>query len=149
MIQTNYIAEASGFRVSSNDLPVAPVNTEITPSETPEVVAARTAHLAEVEKVKGRSKRDAPIVPAGTSHSVYPNIELPHVYRFAGFPELYRYPYVFPHPHAYPTTNSVPEVTKDGFLKDTPEVELAKSHHFAQVAAAKAQLSYLLFFRHF
>lgn len=59
VIATNYVADALGYRVASNAVPVGPS----APAETPEVVAARAAHLQEVENVKHRSRR-SPVVAA-------------------------------------------------------------------------------------
>ncbi|XP_075211709.1 uncharacterized protein LOC142318920 [Lycorma delicatula] len=145
LIQTSYVADAAGYRVSSNDLPVAPVDNSVPPApvaETPEVVAARAAHLAEVEAAKSRSKRAAVITPAGTS----PIAPVPLVHPYAAYPyAAYPYagiPYAAPFPHAYPTTNVQPVVTPDGFIADTPEVAAAKANHFAEVAAAVARAAY-------
>ncbi|XP_068083683.1 uncharacterized protein [Anabrus simplex] len=62
VISTNYVADGSGYRAVSNGLPVGA-------QETPEVLAARNAHLAEVEAVKSRSRRAAQVAdtPARTS----------------------------------------------------------------------------------
>ncbi|XP_075211710.1 uncharacterized protein LOC142318921 [Lycorma delicatula] len=140
LIQTSYVADAAGYRVSSNDLPVAPVDNSVPPApvaETPEVVAARAAHLAEVEAAKSRSKRAAVITPAGTS----PIAPVPLVHPYAAYPYA-GIPYAAPFPHAYPTTNVQPVVTPDGFIADTPEVAAAKAYHFAELAAATARAAY-------
>ena len=45
-VRVSYVADALGFRVISNDLPVGPVANLMPVMETPEVSAARAAHLA-------------------------------------------------------------------------------------------------------
>ncbi|XP_075211708.1 uncharacterized protein LOC142318918 [Lycorma delicatula] len=145
LIQTNYVADAAGYRVASNDLPVAPVDTAVPPApvaDTPEVAAAKAAHFAELESAKSRSKRAAVITPAATSPIVAAPVVHPYVAHpyHAAYP--YAVPYAAPYPHAYPTTNVQPVVTPDGFIADTPEVVAAKANHFAQVAVAKARTAY-------
>ncbi|KAK2725533.1 hypothetical protein QYM36_000136 [Artemia franciscana] len=61
-VRVNYVADSNGFRVASNDLPVAPtapvfeVPAEPTPVEdTPEVKAAKAEHFAAVEAAKARN----------------------------------------------------------------------------------------------
>lgn len=44
--RTDYVADALGYRVAANDLPVAPASGPAPVADTPEVVAAREAHLA-------------------------------------------------------------------------------------------------------
>jgi hypothetical protein len=59
-IRVNYVADGAGFRVASNALPVAPAATLVGPApvqDTPEVVAARAAHLAAVQEASARSGR--------------------------------------------------------------------------------------------
>ena len=51
-VQVSYVADSNGFRVLSNDLPVAPVDTNIPVVETEEVAEARAAHLVAVEDAK-------------------------------------------------------------------------------------------------
>ncbi|XP_046404523.1 cuticle protein 7-like [Ischnura elegans] len=90
VVTTSYTADAvHGFRVASNDLPVAPAVPE-TPAlvapepvqDTPEVVAARAEHLAAHAEVKSRSRRQAilPITPYAFSHAT-----------------PYAYPYAYPY----------------------------------------------------
>ncbi|BES88910.1 structural constituent of chitin-based cuticle [Nesidiocoris tenuis] len=55
--RTDYVADAMGYRVASNSLPINSGALPIPVSDTADVVAARAAHFAEVEKVKSRSKR--------------------------------------------------------------------------------------------
>nr|P82120.1 RecName: Full=Cuticle protein 7; AltName: Full=BcNCP15.0 [Blaberus craniifer] len=54
VVKTNYVADATGFHVASNALPVGPTVVPAPVVDTPEVAAAKAAHLLEVEKVKGR-----------------------------------------------------------------------------------------------
>ncbi|XP_046988415.1 cuticle protein 21-like [Schistocerca americana] len=61
VVRLDYVADGLGFRVASNALPVAPEppGPEALPqpvSETPEVAAARAAHLAEVAEAEARSR---------------------------------------------------------------------------------------------
>lgn len=58
MISANYVADALGYRVASNALPVGPVAI----GDTPEVTAARAAHLAEHAAAKSRSRRSVATV---------------------------------------------------------------------------------------
>ena len=51
-VQVSYVADSNGYRVLSNDLPVAPVDTNMPVGETEEVAEARAAHLAAVENAK-------------------------------------------------------------------------------------------------
>ncbi|RZB39592.1 Chitin bind 4 domain containing protein [Asbolus verrucosus] len=73
VIAANYVADALGYRVSSNALPVAPSVVPVAPADTPEVVAARAAHLNEHILAGRRGRRSvvaayhAPIV----HHSYY------------------------------------------------------------------------------
>lgn len=60
VISANYVADALGYRVSSNVLPAAPLAV----AETPEVVAARAAHLAEHAAAKSRARRSVAAVAA-------------------------------------------------------------------------------------
>ncbi|XP_039281332.1 cuticle protein 18.7 [Nilaparvata lugens] len=124
LVRTDYVADALGYRVASNDLPAAPAVVPTAPEDTPEVAAAKAAHLAEVAKASSR-KRRAAVYP----YSAYP---------YAAYPYA-AYPYSAVYPHAYPTTHTVPVVTADGFLADTPEVAHAKAAHFAEHAAAHAR----------
>ncbi|XP_049801387.1 cuticle protein 7-like [Schistocerca nitens] len=71
VVRADYVADALGYRVASNALPVAPAPVHTAVADTAEVVAARAAHLAEVEAVKSRSKRGiAPVV----AHAVAPAV---------------------------------------------------------------------------
>jgi hypothetical protein len=56
-VRVSYVADALGFRVVSNDLPVGPVANMMIPMpvmETPEVAAARAAHMAAHLEAKTR-----------------------------------------------------------------------------------------------
>jgi len=61
-VRTNYVADAAGFRVEANNLPVAPEHVLPAPAElpvpvgeTPEVAQARAEHLQAVEDAKVRN----------------------------------------------------------------------------------------------
>merc|ERR1712055_847178 len=70
----NYIADDYGFRVTSDNLPVAPVHTAVAPVyngvapaavvDTPEVAEARAAFLATYDAAVQREKRSAQYLPA-------------------------------------------------------------------------------------
>nr|CAD7260964.1 unnamed protein product [Timema shepardi] len=68
VIKTDYVADGAGYRVASNALPVGPSILPAPVHDTPEVVAARAAHLAEVAAVHSRSKRGIALghLPAST-----------------------------------------------------------------------------------
>nr|CAD7450628.1 unnamed protein product [Timema bartmani] len=68
VIKTDYVADGAGYRVASNALPVGPSVVPAPVQDTPEVVAARAAHLAEVAAVHSRSKRGIALghLPAST-----------------------------------------------------------------------------------
>ncbi|XP_071451864.1 larval cuticle protein A1A-like [Hetaerina americana] len=79
IVETHYTADAvNGFRVASNDLPVAPavpaapVYPELVGPEpvqdTPEVVAARAEHLAAHAEAKSRTRRQAILSPFAYAH---------------------------------------------------------------------------------
>ncbi|XP_046404227.1 cuticle protein 7-like [Ischnura elegans] len=80
VVQAHYTADAvHGFRVASNDLPVAPAVPEapvypelVGPEpvqDTPEVSAARAEHLAAHAEAKSRTRRGAVAVVAPVSYS--------------------------------------------------------------------------------
>ena len=73
-VRVNYVADALGFRVLSNNLPVAP-------EDTPEVAAAKIEHARLVEEaaakkaaepVASRKKRQVPFYPSALPYSTYP-----------------------------------------------------------------------------
>lgn len=80
VVKTDYIADAAGFRVASNALPVAPavpaapaVALPVGPApvqDTAEVVAARAAHLAEHAAAKSRARR-AVVIGSPLAYSAY------------------------------------------------------------------------------
>lgn len=58
--QTNYVADGAGYRVASNDLPLAPAGPgPVVPAETPEVVAAKINHFAAHAAALHRVRRSA------------------------------------------------------------------------------------------
>lgn len=57
IIAANYVADALGYRVASNALPVGPNTLPVAVADTPEVVAARAAHLSAHAEVKSRARR--------------------------------------------------------------------------------------------
>lgn len=67
MISANYVADALGYRVASNALPAGPVAI----GDTPEVVAARAAHLAEHAAAKSRGRRSVAAVTYTAPAAVY------------------------------------------------------------------------------
>ena len=108
-IRVSYTADSRGFRVLSNDLPVAPVANLVAPvqvQDTPEVAAAKATHLAAL--AAARTPKVAPAVPATASKTVAPVAPVA--------PKL-----VAPLP-----------------VQDTPEVAAAKREHFLKWNAAKA-----------
>lgn len=64
VISANYVADGLGYRVASNALPVGPAAI----GDTPEVSAARAAHLAEHAAVKSRSRRSV-VAPAAVTYT--------------------------------------------------------------------------------
>ena len=63
-VKVSYVADSLGFRVLSNDLPVAPIADLAAPlpvSDTVEVVEARAAHLAAIEAAKSGVVVAAPV----------------------------------------------------------------------------------------
>nr|CAD7438379.1 unnamed protein product [Timema bartmani] len=104
LVKTQYIADAAGFRVASDALPVAPLASVV---DTPEVAAARAAHLAEVEVVKSRTRRAAetpastsplykaatPLVSYATPAVSYPTSYYPQVLPYSGVSAYSTYPY--------------------------------------------------------
>jgi hypothetical protein len=60
-VRVSYTADSRGFRVLSNDLPVAPVANLVAPVDTPEVAQAKAEHAAAVTAAKSGV---APVAPA-------------------------------------------------------------------------------------
>ncbi|XP_046675981.1 cuticle protein 7-like isoform X3 [Homalodisca vitripennis] len=119
VIQTNYIADHEGYRVASNDLPVAPEVPAVAPAalpepvqDTPEVAEAKAKFFNEFEQVKSRARRSAQVqTPASTSPLAAPTVVATPVARVAApFAPLapvvsaYSTPVVAPYsaPLAYP-----------------------------------------------
>ncbi|GLH05924.1 Cuticle protein 7 [Gryllus bimaculatus] len=80
VVRTDYVADAAGYRVASNALPVAPVVpgapapalVQAARALPQQVAAARAAHLAEVAAVRARSKRDvAAVLPVAYASPAY------------------------------------------------------------------------------
>ncbi|XP_068894492.1 transcriptional regulatory protein AlgP-like [Tenebrio molitor] len=75
VIAANYVADGLGYRVASNALPVGPAAVPVAPADTPEVVAARIAHLNQHALVKSRARRGilagyhAPLVHSSYAYS--------------------------------------------------------------------------------
>nr|CAA03880.1 cuticular protein [Tenebrio molitor] len=75
VIAANYVADGLGYRVASNALPVGPGAVPVAPADTPEVVAARIAHLNQHALVKSRARRGilagyhAPLVHSSYAYS--------------------------------------------------------------------------------
>ncbi|KAJ8967323.1 hypothetical protein NQ317_001256, partial [Molorchus minor] len=61
ILSTSYVADALGYRVATNSLPVDPNVLPVAPLDTPEVAAARIAHLKEHEVVKSRTRRSVAV----------------------------------------------------------------------------------------
>jgi len=80
-VRVDYVADHNGYRAESNALPQGPVAHLVAPApvqETPEVAAARAAHLSAHNEVKSRQRRGAvyaasPLTwashPYGTHHA--------------------------------------------------------------------------------
>merc|ERR1712055_150339 len=92
VIEVAYTAGADGFMVHSNDLPVAPIYTGVAPEpvmDTPEVAAAKAAHLELLAAAGSRKKRSVAAV-----HHGFPYAHVPHAHRFG-------YSFAYPaYPHA-------------------------------------------------
>jgi len=66
-VRVSYTADSRGFRVLSNNLPVAPVDDSVAPlpvQDTPEVAAAKADHAAAVAAAKSGVAPVAPVAPA-------------------------------------------------------------------------------------
>merc|ERR1711875_189904 len=61
----NYVADDFGFRVASDNLPVAPVHAAAPVVDTPEVAEAKAAFFAAFEAEKSRTKRSAQLAAFG------------------------------------------------------------------------------------
>lgn len=61
-VKVSYVADALGFRVLSNDLPVAPVMLPVPVMDTPAVAEAKIAHMEAVEAARaGIVRTDLPV----------------------------------------------------------------------------------------
>ncbi len=66
-VRVSYTADSRGFRVQSNNLPVAPVANLVAPvqvQDTPEVAAAKADHAAAIVAAKSGVTPVAPVAPA-------------------------------------------------------------------------------------
>merc|ERR1712055_307618 len=103
LIEVSYTAGADGFKVNSNDLPVAPVAdlelpvapvyTGVAPEpvmDTPEVAAAKAAHLELLAAAGSRKKRSVAAV-----HHGFPYAHAPYAH---GFGYSFAYP-AYPYAH--------------------------------------------------
>lgn len=95
------------------------------PLETPEVQAAKAAHLDALSK-------------AGSGASLYGPGPGPLAYAGPGAYNAAPYRYT---PPAYPTSHALPAIAANGQPLDTPEVEAAKANHFAAYSQAHAALA--------
>ena len=105
-VRVSYTADSRGFRVLSNDLPVAPIANLVAPlpvQDTPEVAQAKAEHLALKTKVAtpaSRAKRQV-VSPLGYNFIGSPYNYSPLAYNHAtpvgysyGQPYGFNYPYV-------------------------------------------------------
>lgn len=175
--QTDYVADAAGYRVASNDLPIGPAAVPqvplihslhkrsayyyggpvVTPSghlaDTPEVAAAKAAHLAEHAKLGNYYAAAVPSVYHGSSYAApvvtpdgyladAPDVAAAKAAHFAEHAKRGNYAvghaapslYSAHHYSSYQGPYAIPVVTPDGYLADTPEVSAAKAAHFAEKA---------------
>ncbi|EFA06924.1 cuticle protein 7 [Tribolium castaneum] len=86
VISANYVADALGYRVASNALPVGPA----VPAETPEVVAAKVAHFNHHALVRSRARR-----------AVVAAYHTPYVHNAYYAAPVYHHAAVVPHALAY------------------------------------------------
>jgi hypothetical protein len=66
-VRVSYTADSRGFRVLSNNLPVAPVDNSVAPvqvQDTPELAAVKADHSAAIAAVKSGVAPVAPVAPA-------------------------------------------------------------------------------------
>jgi hypothetical protein len=158
--RTDYVADAAGYRVASNDLPVGPaaapapavvpvpvhdspviVESPTVPAETPEVIAAKVAHFAAHAAARhSLYKRSiygyapAPVVTPSGHLADTPEVAAAKAAHFAEHAKRGNY-YAAPYYHSgYYGPYASPVVTPSGYLADTPEVAAAKAAHFAEKA---------------
>ncbi|KAK7576026.1 hypothetical protein V9T40_012312 [Parthenolecanium corni] len=167
--QTSYVADADGYRVTSNDLPVAPaahvahpahvvpvaavphLDVPVVPQETPEVIAAKEAHFAAHAKALAQThslyKRSiysyaSPVVTPNGYISDTPEVSAAKAAHFAEHAKRGNH-YVAPYAASayYSPYTHTPVVTPEGYLADTPEVAAAKAAHFAEKAKVASHYS--------
>lgn len=113
-MQTNYVADAMGYRVESNDLPVAPMDVPAPVQDTPEVAEAKAKFFQVFEETKSRARRSVPVqTPASTvpltsavmtplaTRTVVPNIAPVSFSNVA--PLAYSSPFAYSTPFSYST----------------------------------------------
>lgn len=116
-MQTNYVADAMGYRVESNDLPVAPMDVPAPVQDTPEVAEAKAKFFQVFEETKSRARRSVPVqTPASTvpltsavipaTRTVVPNIAPVSFSNVA--PLAYSTPFSYSTPYPYSTPYSSP-----------------------------------------
>lgn len=159
--RTDYVADAAGYRVASNDLPVGPsagpvpavvpalhpvpespviIESSAVPAETPEVIAAKAAHFAAHAAARhSLYKRSiygyaAPVVTPSGHLADTPEVAAAKAAHFAEHAKRGNY-YASPYySNGYYGSYASPVVTPSGYLADTPEVAAAKAAHFAEKA---------------
>lgn len=89
VLATDYVADALGYRVASNAAPV----------ESSEIVAARAAHLHEVEVTKHRSRR-SPVVAYATHPYAYSGVYGSHL-GYHGISPVVARAGIYNHAHPY------------------------------------------------
>ena len=118
-VRVSYVADHRGFRVLSNDLPVAPVANLVAPvqvQDTPEVAKAKADHLLALNAAKTPAAA-APATSVDTTAVVVADA---------------------PAPAAEAPAAAAPVLALPVPVQDTPEVAAAKLEHAARWAAAKA-----------
>ena len=124
-VRVSYTADSRGFRVLSNDLPVAPVApvanlvAPVPVQDTPEVAAAKATHMAAL--AAARTPKVTPAAPAAPAAPAVSAAPLSIVSEPVA-------------PSAAPVANLVAPLP----VQDTPEVAAAKREHFLKWNAAKA-----------
>ena len=124
-VRVSYTADSRGFRVLSNDLPVAPVApvanlvAPVPVQDTPEVAAAKATHMAAL--AAARTPKVTPAAPAAPAAPAVSAAPLSIVSEPVA-------------PSAAPVANLVAPLP----VQDTPEVAAAKRQHAIDWNAAKA-----------
>lgn len=114
-MQTNYVADAMGYRVESNDLPVAPMDMPTPVQDTAEVAEAKAKFFQVFEEAKSRARRSVPVqTPASTvpltsnvmttlaARTVVPSIAPASFSNVA--PLAYSGPFAYSTPFSYPAS---------------------------------------------